>query len=52
MNDEIKRSLNDILEDYQKIENELINNNGEMTEELEAILNVNETELENKLNGY
>ena len=52
MRNEVKRSLNDILEDYQKIENELINNNGEMTEELETILDVNKAELENKLNGY
>tara|TARA_B100000029_G_scaffold426581_1_gene435550 strand:- start:868 stop:1398 length:531 start_codon:yes stop_codon:yes gene_type:complete len=52
MDDKTTKSLNDILEDYQKIENELINNNGEMTEDLENILNINGAELENKLNGY
>ena len=52
MDDGTKKSLNDILEDYQKIENELINNNGEITEDLENILNINGAELGNKLNGY
>ena len=40
MND--KKTLNDILEDYQKIENELINNDGVMSEELESILNIHQ----------
>ena len=52
MVDKNKRTLNQILEDYQKIENDLINNNGELTEELESVLNVNESELGDKLNGY
>ncbi len=50
MND--KKTLNDILEDYQKIENELINNDGVISEELESILNVHQAELGEKLNGY
>ena len=47
-----KKSLNDILEDYQKIENELINNDGVMNEELEQILDVHQSELGQKLDGY
>jgi len=50
MND--KKTLNDILEDYQKIENELINNDGVMSEELENILNIHQAELGKKLDGY
>ena len=46
MIDQNKKSLNDILEDYQKIENELINSNGEISEELEKKLNLHEKELE------
>ena len=34
-----KKSLNDILEDYQKIENELIAGDGEISELLEEKLN-------------
>ena len=30
MDNQRKKSLNDILEEYQKIENELINSNGEI----------------------
>jgi hypothetical protein len=52
MADKKKRTLNEILEDYQKIENDLINNNGELTEEIETVLDVNELELGDKLNGY
>jgi len=47
-----KKSLNDILEDYQNLENELINNNGELSEELEQKLNLHEKELGEKLDGY
>ena len=47
-----KKTLNDILEDYQKIENELINNDGVMSEELESILNIHQAELGQKLDGY
>ena len=50
MND--KKTLNDILEDYQKIENELINNDGVMNEDLENILDVHKSELSQKLDGY
>ena len=47
-----KKTLNDILADYQKIENELINNDGVMSEELESILDVHQSELGQKLDGY
>ncbi len=47
-----KKSLNDILEDYQKIENELIAGDGEISELLEEKLNLHEKELGDKLNGY
>ena len=50
MND--KKTLNDILADYQRIENELINNDGVMNEELEKILDVHQSELGQKLDGY
>ena len=46
------KSLNDILEEYQKIENELINSDGEISSELEEKLNLHELELADKLNGY
>ena len=52
MQNENKKSLNDILEDYQSLENELINNNGELSEELEKKLNLHEKELGEKLDGY
>ncbi len=50
MND--KKTLNDILEDYQKIENQLIDNDGVVTDELEHTLNIHQVELGQKLNGY
>ena len=52
MHNQNKKSLNDILEDYQNLENELINNNGELSEELEKKLNLHEKELGEKLDGY
>ena len=52
MNNQNKKSLNDILEEYQKIENELINNNGEVSDELEKKLDIHKLELGDKLNGY
>ena len=52
MSNQNKKSLNDILEEYQKIENELINNDGEISDELEKKLNIHESELGDKLNGY
>ena len=52
MENKNKKSLNDILEDYQKIENELISNDGEVSESLEEKLNLHEKELGEKLDGY
>ena len=47
-----KKTLNDILENYQRIENELINNDGVINEELENSLNIHQAELGQKLDGY
>ena len=47
-----KKSLNDILNDYQILENELISSNGEINEDLENKLNLHEKELGDKLDGY
>jgi hypothetical protein len=52
MNNENKKSLNDILNEFQIIENELIDSDGEISEELENKLNLHEEELGNKLDGY
>jgi len=51
MNDNNK-SLNDILNEYQLLENELISTNGEINEDLESKLNLHEKELGEKLDGY
>ena len=51
MNDNNK-SLNDILNEYQLLENELISTNGEISEDLESKLNLHEKELGEKLDGY
>ena len=47
-----KKTLNDILENYQRIENDLINNDGVISEELENSLNLHQAELGQKLDGY
>lgn len=47
-----KKSLNDILNDYQILENELISSNGEIDDNLENKLNLHEKELGDKLDGY
>ena len=47
-----KKSLNDILNDYQILENELISSNGEIDDDLENKLNLHEKELGDKLDGY
>ena len=52
MDNENKKSLNDILNEYQIIENELISSDGEISEELESKLNLHEKELGDKLDGY
>ena len=46
------KSLNDILNEYQLLENELISSNGEIDEDLENKLNLHEKELGEKLDGY
>jgi hypothetical protein len=52
MGNENKKSLNDILNEYQIIENELISSDGEISEELENKLNLHKKELGDKLDGY
>ena len=52
MNNQNKKSLNDILNEFQIIENELIDSDGEISEELESKLNLHEKELGDKLDGY
>ena len=48
----MKKTLNDILLNYQSIEVELIENNGEITENIEKELLLNESDLEEKMDGY
>ena len=48
----MKKTLNDILLNYQSIEVELIENNGEITENIEKELLSNESDLEEKMDGY
>jgi len=47
-----KKTLNDILEDYQSIEMQIIDNQGEVNNNLEELLNLNNVELNDKLDGY
>ena len=49
---DIKKSLNKIIEEYQKIEIEILNNDGVLSDELEDMLKLNELELGDKLDGY
>ena len=48
----IKKTLNEILEDYQSIELKLLENEGVLDENIEELLNINELELKDKLDGY
>ena len=48
----IKKSLHKIIEEYQKIEIEILNNEGVLSKELEDLLKLNELELGDKLDGY
>ena len=47
-----KKTLQEILQDYQRLENKLIENNGEINETLEQMLDINDSELDDKLDGY
>ena len=49
---EKKKTLNSILEEYQKIEMKIIDNQGEVDNNLEDLLNLNECKLKDKLDGY
>ena len=47
-----KKTLNEILNNYQSVEMELIDNDGELTGSLEEKLLINNLDLHQKLNGY
>ena len=47
-----KKTLNDILSNYQEIENSLIDNDGELSDDIEEKLRINNLDLSEKLNGY
>jgi len=49
---ENNKTLNDILKNYQKIEMRLVESGGEIDENLEKLLLINESELSDKLDGY
>jgi len=46
------KTLHDILKTYQEIEMKIIDSDGELSEELENMLDLNSNELSNKLDGY
>ena len=46
------KTLNDILDDYQNIEMKIIENDGEIDNLIEDSLEINKSELEDKLDGY
>ena len=46
------KTLNEILDDYQSIEMKIIENNGEVDSLIEDSLEINKSELEDKLDGY
>ena len=50
--DKKNKSLQDIITDYQDIEMKLIESNGEVSEGIEELLSINESELGEKLDGY
>ena len=48
----MKKTLEQILEEYKDIEKQLIENEGELNPELEEILNINRNELHDKIDAY
>jgi len=49
---ENNKTLHDILRNYQEIEMQLVESQGEISEDLENLLSINESELSDKLDGY
>jgi len=49
---ENKKTLHDIINDYQNIESKIIENDGELDLSLEELLELNNSELKDKLDGY
>jgi len=50
--DNKKRSLHDIINDYQNLESKIIENNGEISDDLEQLLTDNNEDLKSKLDNY
>ena len=50
--DNKSKSLNMIISEYQKIEFQIIENDGEISENLDDLINRNTKDLENKFNNY
>ena len=50
--DNKKRSLTDIINDYQNLETKIIENNGEISDDLEQLLTDNNEDLKSKLDNY
>ena len=47
-----KRSLHNIINDYQNLESKIIENNGEISDDLEQLLTDNNEDLKSKLDNY
>ena len=46
------KSLNTILESYQSIEMQIVDNDGVVDKNIEQLLEINESDLKDKLDGY
>ena len=47
-----KKSLSTILESYQSVEMQIVDNDGVVDENIEQLLEINESDLKVKLDGY
>ena len=52
LKDQPKKTLNDIMRDWQEVENLLIESGGEFTPEIEGLMEITEDEFEAKFDGY
>ena len=46
------KSLNTILESYQSLEMQIVENDGVVDNDIEQLLDINESDLKDKLDGY
>ena len=46
------KSLNTILESYQSLEMQIVENDGAIDNDIEQLLDINESDLKDKLDGY